>query len=76
MLGLVYLCWWECVVVEARPESKEVVELRHPPEEAVEPVVEEPLPEPGLDRPGDCEGKEDTVTMGRYSTFPRPDHLL
>lgn len=41
-------------MVEARPESKEVVELRQPPEEAVEPVVEEPLPEPGLDRPGDC----------------------
>lgn len=64
MLKLVYLCWWEWVVVEALPESKEVVELRQPPEEAVEPVVEEPLPEPGLDLPGDCEEKDDTVIMG------------
>lgn len=40
-------------MVEARPESREVVELRQP-EDAVDPVVEDPLPDPGLDLPGDC----------------------
>lgn len=47
------------VVVDARPESKDVVEFLHPPDEAVEPVVDEPLPEPGLERPGDCGHGED-----------------
>ena len=41
--------------VEALPESRDVVEFLHPPEDAVDPVVDDPLPDPGLDRPGDCE---------------------
>lgn len=43
-------------MVDARPESREVVELRQP-EDAVDPVVEDPLPDPGLDLPGDWMGK-------------------